>query len=255
MAGAREMQEELERRRVLVTGASSGLGAHMAAWLASCGAHVAAAARRVEALEELAVKAEGRVVAIRMNVADPDSVTRGVAEAAEALGGLDGLVNNAGVAWFGRSLEMPEAEWQRVIDTNLSGVFRVARAAARTMAEEGGGAIVNIASILGLGTGLGLTAYATSKAGVAHLTRNLALEWARQNIRVNALAPGYFPTEMNRDFLESDEGEKLRKRVPMARFGRYEDLEGPLALLLGESGAYITGVVLPVDGGHLLRTL
>ncbi len=249
------MPAGLEGRKVLVTGASSGLGAHMAAWLAAEGAQVAAAARRVEALEALAGAAGGRMTAIAMDVSDPDSVTRGVDRAAAALGGLDGLVNNAGVAWSGRSLEMPADEWQRVIDTNLSGVFRVAQAVARAMAEGGGGAIVNIASILGIGTGLGLTAYATSKAAVAHLTRNLALEWARQNIRVNALAPGYFPTEMNRDFLESAEGEKLRKRIPMGRFGRYEDLEGPLALLLGESGAYVNGVVLPVDGGHLLRTL
>ncbi len=245
----------VERQRILVTGASSGLGAHMAAWLAGRGARVAAAARRVEALEALASRTEGRMVPLAMDVSDAGSVRRGVAEAVEALGGLDGLVNNAGIAWSGRSMEMPDEEWDRVIDTNLSGVFRVAQAAARAMSERQGGAIVNIASILGFGTGLGLAAYATSKAAVAHLTRNLAMEWARQNIRVNALAPGYFPTEMNRDYLESAEGEKLRKRIPMARFGSFEDLEGPLELLLGERGSYITGVVLPVDGGHLVRGL
>lgn len=245
----------MDRQRVLVTGASSGLGAHMALWLAARGARVAAAARRVEALEALATEAAGRLVPVAMDVSDAESVRRGVAAAAEALGGLDGLVNNAGIAWSGRSLEMPDEDWQRVIDTNLSGVFRVAQAAARAMAERQGGAIVNIASILGLGTGHGLAAYCTSKAAVAHLTRTLAMEWARLGIRVNALAPGFFPTAMNRDFLESAEGEKLRKRVPMGRFGRFEDLEGPLELLLGDRGAYITGVVLPVDGGHLVRAL
>ena len=244
-----------DRKRVLVTGASSGLGAHMAAWLAARGASVAAAARRVEALESLAGRAEGRMTPVKMDVSSAESVRTGVAAAAEALGGLDGLVNNAGIAWSGRSIEMPDEEWQRVIDTNLSGVFRVAQAAARAMAEGEGGAIVNVASILGFGTGMGLAAYATSKAAVAHLTRNLAMEWARDGIRVNALAPGYFPTEMNRDFLESAEGEKLRRRIPMGRFGRYEDLEGPLELLLGDAGAYITGVTLPVDGGHLVRPL
>ena len=247
----------VDRKRVLVTGASSGLGAHMAAWLAARGANVAAAARRVEALESLAGRAQGRMTSVEMDVSSPESVRAGVAAAAEALGGLDGLVNNAGVAWSGRTLEMPDEEWRRVIDTNLSGVFRVAQAAARVMTEggDGGGSIVNIASILGLGTGMGLAAYATSKAAVAHLTRNLAMEWARDGIRVNALAPGYFPTDMNRDFLESAEGEKLRRRIPLGRFGRYEDLDGPLELLLGDAGAYITGVTLPVDGGHLVRPL
>jgi NAD(P)-dependent dehydrogenase (short-subunit alcohol dehydrogenase family) len=250
-----EVPGGLDRKRVLVTGASSGLGAHMAGWLAARGARVAAAARRIEALEALAGRAEGRMVAVAMDVSDAESVRRGVAEATEALGGLDGLVNNAGIAWSGRSLDMPEEEWQRVIDTNLSGVFRVAQAAARAMAERQGGAIVNVASILGLGTGHGLAAYCASKAAVVHLTRTLAMEWARHNIRVNALAPGYFPTAMNRDYLESAEGEKLRKRIPMGRFGRLEDFEGPLELLLGDAGAYITGVVLPVDGGHLVRAL
>jgi NAD(P)-dependent dehydrogenase (short-subunit alcohol dehydrogenase family) len=246
---------ELPEMRVLVTGASSGLGAHMAAMLAARGVSVAAAARRVEAIEVLAAGAKGRIAPVRMDVAESASVERGVAEATEALGGLDGLVNNAGVAWGGRAIEMSDADWQKVIDTNLSGVFRVAQAAARVMAERRGGAIVNTASVLGFATGAGVAAYATSKAAVVHLTRNLALEWARYNIRVNALAPGYFPTEINDEFLASAEGEALRKNIPMRRFGRYEDLDGPLELLLSDQGAYITGVTLPVDGGHLVRPL
>jgi len=123
------------------------------------------------------------------------------------------------------------------------------------VAGEGGGAIVNTASILGFGTGAGVAAYATSKAAVVHLTRSLALEWVRYSIRVNALAPGYFLTEINDEFLASAEGGALRKNIPMRRFGRYEDLDGPLELLLSEQGAYITGVTLPVDGGHLVRPL
>jgi len=246
---------KLHEMRVLVTGASSGLGAHMASMLAAKGTRVAAAARRVAAIDALAGASDGKIVPIAMDVSDPASVECGVDAAAEALGGLDGLVNNAGVAWGGRAIEMPEVDWQKVIDTNLSGVFRVAHATARVMAGEGGGAIVNTASILGFGTGAGVAAYATSKAAVVHLTRSLALEWVRYNIRVNALAPGYFPTEINDEFLASAEGEALRKNIPMRRFGRYEDLDGPLELLLSEQGAYITGVTLPVDGGHLVRPL
>jgi NAD(P)-dependent dehydrogenase (short-subunit alcohol dehydrogenase family) len=246
---------KLSEKCVLVTGASSGLGAHMAAELARGGARVAAAARRVDALEALAEVAKGQITPIEIDVSDPASVERTVAEAATAMGGLNGLVNNAGVAWGGRAIEMPDADWQRVIDVNLTGVFRVAQAAARVMAGQGGGTIVNIASILGFSTGTGVAAYATSKAAVVHLTRSLALEWARHNIRVNAIAPGYFPTEMNDDFLASPEGDALRKCIPMRRFGRYEDLNGPLELLLSEKGAYITGVTLPVDGGHLVRAL
>jgi NAD(P)-dependent dehydrogenase (short-subunit alcohol dehydrogenase family) len=182
-------------------------------------------------------------------------VADAVAQAAERLGGLDGLVNNAGIATSGRSLEVSEADWSSVIDVNLSGVFRVAQAAARVMAQGGGGAIVNTASILGFGTGAGVAAYATSKAGVVHLTRCLALEWARHGVRVNALAPGYFPTDINRAYLDSPAGEAMRDTIPMRRFGRPEDLDGPLELLLGPGGAYITGVTLPVDGGHLVRPL
>jgi NAD(P)-dependent dehydrogenase (short-subunit alcohol dehydrogenase family) len=227
----------------------------MATMLASRGARVAAVARRTGALETLAAGADGWITAIAMDVTDPASVERGVARAAAAMGGLDGLVNNAGVVWSGRAIEMQEEDWQRVIDTNLSGVFRVAQATARVMAGSGGGAIVNTASILGFGTDAGNTAYSASKAAVVHLTRGLALEWARHGIRVNAIAPGYFPTEMTDVFLASPEGEALRKGIPMRRFGRYEDLDGPLDLLLSGKGAYITGVTLPVDGGHLVRPL
>jgi len=245
----------LDGKRILVTGASSGLGAHLAAMLAGRGARVVAAARRVSALETLAAQGSGRISAVALDVCDPGSAAAAVAEAAETMGGLDGLVNNAGVAWGGRAIDMPDDEWQKVIDTNLTGVFRVAQAAARVMAAGGGGAIVSTASILGFGTGSGVAAYSASKAAVIHLTRSLALEWAKMGIRVNAIAPGYFPTEINDEFLASPAGEELRKAIPMRRFGRYQDLDGPVELLLTEAGAYITGVTLPVDGGHLVRPL
>mgnify|MGYP006288021581 CR=1 FL=1 len=251
------MQNEsaLAGRVIVVTGASSGLGAHMARFLARRGARVAVAARRAEALDALVAECGAEAMAVRMDVADEASVESGVAAVAERHGRLDGLVNNAGVAWGGRALDMPREEWDRVMDTNLTGAFLVARAAARRMAEGAGGAIVSTASILGFGTGGGVAAYAASKAALVHLTHCLALEWARHGIRVNAIAPGYFPTDINRGFLESEAGAELRRSIPMRRFGEPSDLDGPLELLLGPAGGYITGAVLPVDGGHLCRPL
>ena len=190
-----------------------------------------------------------------MDVGDPESVETGVARAAETLGGLDGLFNNAGVEWGGRSLEMTEEDWTRVIDINVNGVFRAAKAAAAIMSKERRGAILSTASILGIGTTRGVTAYATSKAAVIHMTRNLAQEWARYNIRVNAIAPGYFPTEMTEGWLATERGRAMVREVPMRRPGDLSELEGPVELLLGSKGGYITGVTLPIDGGHLCRPL
>lgn len=254
------MRLDLTGRRVLVTGASSGLGAHFARTVAAAGAAVAIAARRRDRLEALAeaIRAEGgQAHPIEMDVADAASARAGVAAAAASLDGLDGLVNNAGVARGGAALDLSEDAWRGTIDVNLDGVFWVAQAAARAMIESRApGAVVNVASILGVRVSKGVAAYCASKAAVDHLTRALALEWAKHDIRVNALAPGYVPTDINRDYLEGPGGEEMRQRVPLRRFGRVQDLDGPLLLLLSnDAGAYLTGATIPVDGGHLVSPL
>lgn len=242
--------------KILITGASSGIGAHIARYLSDQGAQVVVAARRLETLEALADECGDGCSALQMDVGDPDSVANGVAAAAERMDGLDGLFNNAGMAWGGRTLDMSGEDWDRVVDINVNGVFRAAKAAAEIMTKNrSGGSILNTASILGFGTGQGVAAYATSKAAVVHMTRSLAQEWAPFRVRVNAIAPGYFPTEMTEGFLETEKGQAMRKQVPMRRFGELEELEGPVELLLGSRGSYITGVTLPVDGGHLVRPL
>ena len=241
--------------KILVTGASSGIGAHLARFLAGQGAELVVAARRVDRLDAMAAESGGRITALGMDVGDADSVRDGVAEAAERMGGLDGLFNNAGIEWGGRTLEMTREDWDRVIDINVNGAFHVANTAAKIMAKQRQGAIVSTASILGFGTGKGVTAYAASKAAVIHMTKNMAQEWARYGVRVNAIAPGYFPTEMTEPYLSSERGQEMLKAVPMRRAGKLEELEGPIELLLGSRGSFITGVTLPVDGGHLCHPL
>lgn len=243
----------LDGKVALVTGASSGLGRHFALTLARAGAKVALAARRVDRLEQLAAEIagfDGRALALALDVTDAASVERAIDQAETELGALTILVNNAGIAPVARFVEQDEASWRAVMDTNLDGAWRVARAVARRMAAHGqGGAIVNIASILGLRPARQVAAYGASKAALISLTQGMALELARERIRVNAIAPGYVETDLNAAFLRSVAGDRLRQRVPLARFGAPGDLDGALLLLAGEAGRYITGAVIVVDGG------
>ncbi|HEV7267972.1 MAG TPA: SDR family oxidoreductase, partial [Falsiroseomonas sp.] len=215
--------------------------------------------RRADALASLGEEVArdgGRCHGVSMEVTDPASVQAGFDEAAALAGRApDILVNNAGVALTRAAIDMTPQEWSGVVDTNLTGAFTVAQAAARGMRAAGGGSIVNVASILGLRVAGMVAPYAASKAGLIQLTKALALEWARDGIRVNALAPGYVETELNRAFFESEPGQRLIKRIPQRRLGRPEDLDGPLLLLCSDASAYMTGSVVEVDGGHLVSSL
>ena len=250
---------DLHGKTALVTGASSGLGRHFARTLAGAGARVALAARRLDRLEALAAEiaaAGGHAFAVQLDVRDGASVDAALERVAAECGPPDILINNSGVAVTRPVLELDEAEWGAVLDTNLSGAWRVARAAARRMAAAGrGGSIVNIASILGVRVAAQVSAYVASKAGLIGLTHALALELARHSIRVNAIAPGYIETEMNRDFFATPAGEALIKRVPQRRIGRPQDLDGALLLLASDASAFMTGAVIAVDGGHLVSSL
>jgi NAD(P)-dependent dehydrogenase (short-subunit alcohol dehydrogenase family) len=242
----------------LVTGASSGLGEHFAGVLARAGARVAIAARRRDRLEALGRRigdAGGTAAPIVLDVTDPASV-KACFEAAEgALGPVTIVINNAGVTDPAFITRMSERQWRGVLDVNLDGVFRVGQEAARRMVAPGkGGSIVNIASIVGLGAIRTLGAYAASKAAVIALTRTMALELARDKVRVNALAPGYISTELNDSFWETDAGKRMIAHIPFRRLGRLEELDGPLLLLASRAGSFMTGSVLTVDGGHLLPT-
>jgi len=253
------MFEDLRNKRALVTGAFGGLGAEFARTLANAGAHVALAGRRLQAGERLAAQLaapDRRACAIALDVTQPDSVAGLFDAASERLGGaIDILVNNAGITTARPALEHTESDWMDVIDVNLNGTWRVAQAAGRHMQAQGGGSIINIASILGLRVAQQVPAYAASKAALIQLTQALALEWARHGIRVNALAPGYIETDLNREFFASDAGQALIRRVPQRRLGQARELSAPLLLLASDASSFMTGSVLVVDGGHLISTL
>lgn len=246
-------------KRVLVTGASSGLGRHFARLLADAGATVAVAARRVDKLQELvqAIQAGGgQAQAFAMDVSDPSSVRQALAEAVQWAGVPDVVVNNAGVTVTKAALDQTPEDYDHVLDTNLKGCWLVSTEAARHMvAAKKGGSIVNVASILGERVAGGVAPYAISKAGVVQATRVLALEWARHGIRVNALLPGYVVTDLNRDFLMGEAGQKLRGRIPSRRFCELKDLDGPMLLLASDASAAMSGATLAVDGGHLVSSL
>lgn len=251
---------DLNGKVAFITGASSGFGAHFARQLVANGARVAIAARRLERLEALAEEVSeggGEAFPIAMDVTDPESVRDGFTRLAEHFGTpADILINNAGLSREDFFTQMSEEDWSTVIDTNYTAVWRVAKAAANAMIEAGKpGSIVNIASITAMRPSHTTAAYSSSKAAVDHLTRIMALELARYKIRVNALAPGYFVTEINQDFFETHQAENMLKRITMRRTGEMHEITAPLLLLASDAGSYMTGSTIVVDGGHTLSPL
>ena len=244
----------LHGKVAMVTGASSGLGLRFAQCLAENGAAVALVARRAERLDALATqiaKSGGKAVAVEADVRDRAAMTKAFDAAERAFGTVTILVNNAGVAHAGRAVDMSEEEWRRILSTNLDAVFYWAQEAARRMLAAGKqGSIVNIASVLGLGVAKGVVAYATAKAGVIQLTKALALELAFKGVRVNAIAPGWIVTELNRDYLSTESGMALKRDIPVGRFGQERDLDGPLLLLASDAGRFVTGATIVADGGQ-----
>ena len=246
---------DLSGKTALLTGASSGLGLHFARCLGTAGASVVLAARRADRLQSLQAELAKDGIAAKSIDLDVKSAAS-IAQALDAAGPLDIVVNNAGISIVKPALEMPEEDWDAVVDTNLRGAWLVTQGAAkRWVADKRPGSIVNIASILGLRTIGQVAPYNASKAGLIHLTRALAMEWARYKIRINAICPGYIETEMNSAFWKTPGGQRLIERIPQRRIGQPEHLDGALLLLASDAGTFMTGSVITVDGGHTVSTL
>lgn len=248
---------DLTGKTALVTGASQGLGKRFAEILAERGARIVLAARQTEKLNALTsmIRDKGReAIAAPLDVTDMASIEHCLDQVTGYLGPIDILINNAGVAVSKPVLEQTEADWDKVVGTNLKGAFFTAQAVARRMAERGeGGAIVNIASVFAFEVIGHLAPYAASKGGIWQVTKTMALELARHDIRVNALAPGYIETEINQDFLRSEAGQRMVKKIPTRRYGEPKDLDGALLLLASDAGRYMTGGVIVVDGGFMIQ--
>ena len=241
----------------LVTGASSGLGKHFAKVLAEAGAQVVVSARRIDLLNELVTEINsmnGSAIASQLDVTNQESIHALFEKTVKSIGLIDIVVNCAGITETGKFIEVEDSDWDKVFEVNVNGLRRVSREATRRLIEaKHPGVIVNIASVAGIGAAPGWTAYATSKAAVIHLTKTMATELWRHGIRVNVLCPGYFPTEMNKIFLSSEQGQKYVERFPPRRTGELHELTGPLLLLASDASSYMTGVALSVDGGHAIR--
>jgi NAD(P)-dependent dehydrogenase (short-subunit alcohol dehydrogenase family) len=247
---------DLTGRVAMVTGASSGIGLRLAQVLAAGGASVVLVARRAERLAGIKAQIEqagGRAIAVAADVLDRSAMMQAFDKVEAAFGCVTILVNNAGIAHTHRAVELPEEEWRRVIATNLDAVFFWAQEAARRMLAAGkGGAIINIASVLGFGVAKGTVAYAVAKSGVIQLTKALGLELAFKGIRVNAIAPGWIVTDINRDYLTSEAGAGIKREIPVGRFGEECDLDGALLLLASDAGRFIAGTTIVVDGGQMV---
>lgn len=243
----------------LVTGASSGLGAHFAEVMAAAGAKVVLAARRTDKLEALVTQIEakgGTTKAVALDITNLDSINAALDVAEASFGPVTVLINNAGVTVPAKLLDASEDDWDFIMNTNLKGAWRMAKAIAQRLVSHNlQGSIVNVASILGLRVGTGLSTYAISKAGVVQMTKAMALELGRNGIRVNALCPGYIKTEMNQDYFATEHGLAFVKNTPARRLGHLDELSAPLLLLASDAGSFINGVSLAVDGGHVNSSL
>ena len=250
---------ELKGKTALITGASSGLGEHFSRKLAAAGCNIVVAARRVDRLKILAeqIRAVGtEALVLEMDVHNRQTTRATLQQLFDQIGSVDILINNAGVAKAARFLDASDEDTDTVIGINQTAVWDISKQISTQMiAAEKSGSIINIASILGLDVLPGVGSYSVSKAAVIQMTRIMALELARYKIRVNAIAPGYFDTEINAGFLNSEAGQKIIKRVPARRVGKLEDLTGVLLLLASNKSAYMTGTTVPVDGGHLVAGL
>ncbi|MCL4872502.1 glucose 1-dehydrogenase [bacterium] len=244
----------LTGKTALVTGGGSGLGQAIAVGLSRAGATVAVAGRDVSKLDETVRLIEGSggsAFTVRMDILDGESVRQAVQETAEKAGGMHILVNSAGVHLKKPTLEVTEEEWSRVLDTNLTGAFRVCRAVGTLMKKQGSGKIINIASLGSFRALKDAAAYTSSKAGLVLLTMNLAVELAPDNIQVNAIAPGVFRTALNEKVLVGERLERILANTPMKRLGRAEELAGTAVYLASAASDFVTGAVIPVDGGFL----
>lgn len=255
-----DMGAMLAGKKVLVTGASSGLGENFARLAARCKAKVVIGARRKDRLEKLAeeLKTLGapEVTTLSLDVASEESIAQAFAAIDASGEPLDVVVNNAGISGEGMALKLPTQTYDDIMNINVRGVWLVAVYAARRWKEAGrGGSVINIASIQGERVMPGITPYSTSKAAVVHMTKSLALEWARYGIRVNAIEPGYIGTEMTDEMWTTDYGKALIQRIPMRRLGKPEELDGLFLLFATEAGSWMTGACVPVDGGHLCSSL
>ena len=247
---------DVSRETILITGASQGLGRQFARVLAAHGAAIVLAARqtaKLKALEDEIRARGGRAAAVALDVTDTASIGAAVDAAEAALGPVTVLINNAGIAIEKLATDQTESDWDAVIGANLKGAYFLATEVARRMiARKQEGNIVNIASVLGIGVMKFLSPYTISKAGIIQATKVMALELAANNIRVNALAPGYIDTEMNHDVWSTPAGERLVKGIPQRRVGAESDLDGAILLLASNASRYMTGSVITVDGGFLL---
>ena len=248
----------LSGETILVTGGGTGLGQGFAKALAAAGATVIVCARRLDKLEDTVnmIRESGGVAhALALDIMDIDSV-RSCLQQANSLSPVTGLVNNAGVGTDRLLKDMSEAMWDTAIDTNLKGCWLLARELVNDLiARARGGFIINIASVLATSVQMGTGPYAAAKAGLVHLTKAMAYEWARHGVRVNAISPGYYRTELAGEFLNSDYGRALEKKIPQRRLGDPQDMDGAILLLASKASAYMTGSVITVDGGLSLSTI